>query len=123
MLFKIDQNRAIDMPFAQREIVDAKHARGGTLRESGPAVNAQDGMSTAGQPQPFGCPCPRPTTKCQAQHFERLGQTGRALGANRYKIGQPLGKRALWTNRRITEEATDVETEADPLVTDGQVTR
>jgi hypothetical protein len=123
MVFEVNQDRSVDSPFLQREIINTKH----------PWVQRCDWLSVADDPQEgivaqphaefAGQPRAGLAAKRSGDVLDGAGEPGGSLGANGEQIGQAFGKGALGTGWIIAEKAPHMQEQADRVFADREIAR
>jgi hypothetical protein len=103
----VDQDGAVVVAAAQREVVDAEHGHAGGRRVGQRAEQAQQGAAADRQPEPFGQPCPggRPAPGRPARSMRRASGLRRAYGVVRPGICS--AKVRTWAAGVLAEEPAD----------------
>ncbi len=105
----VDQDGAVDMPLAQREIIDAQHQRGLVIRVGGGADQPQQRRAAHRAGQPAGQPGAGPAAQGQR---DRLQHGLQAAGPPPVAGGQArhlLGERRLGARGVAAEEPADLQ--------------
>lgn|SRR6266508_1484802 len=119
----IGQDRAVDLAFVKRKVVDAQDARRGRCGKGGRMGAPQQGVAAGRHCGARALPGSCLATKRQREIAERRIQTECALRGGGEKGRQALTEGGGWTGRSQAAKATQLEQEKRRLTADGQVIR
>jgi hypothetical protein len=105
----IDKHGAVDVPAAQREIIDAQHPRDGGAGIGQGADRAQQRRVAGRRRQPAAQPRAGPAAQRQRNRCQRLAEPGGAPGMPAGQAGDLLGERAALARVIAAGEPADLQ--------------
>ena len=111
----IGQDRAVDLAFVKREVVDAQDAWGGLCRKGRAMRASQQRVATRGHGDTRALPGPSLAAKREGKIAERRIEPSRTLGGGSNKRWQALTEGHSGTARMQAAKATQLEQKPNRL--------
>ena len=119
----IGQDRAVDLAFVKREVVDAQDAWGGLCRKGRAMRASQQRVATRGHGDARALASPGLATKGQRKIAKRRIEPSRTLGGGSNKPWQTLTEGHGGTDRMQAAKATQLEQKPNRLSTQRHIVR
>jgi hypothetical protein len=121
MAVHVDQDAAVDLAAAQREVVHPEHRHAAGLGVGQRPDQAQQGATTDRQPKRVGQPRPSTARQRQTDRLEHPARQRAAASVRRGQTRDLLGERARRTGGVVAEEPAHPQPQHHVLATDRRV--